>query len=166
MHRIKIKEKGWDGYTGLLGTLIFENGISTTAPSQRERDYFGVVMRFVEVDEDGNELGVVSANDDLLRTAKIAIAPVERMKSVAEKKAEAIARGDVAPEVTAPDPMLAIEPVVETKVYTREELEAIGDKDGIKGLRAIGTPLGAKNTSIHKLIDEILDAQVKKAKGN
>jgi hypothetical protein len=55
------------------------------------------------------------------------------------------------------------EPVVEAaaapvvpKVYTEEQLAAIADKEGIKGLRAIAEPLGIKGTSIKELIAEIL----------
>ena len=45
------------------------------------------------------------------------------------------------------------------KVYSREELEAIADKDGIQGLRDIGNPLNVKATAIDKLIEMILLAQ-------
>jgi hypothetical protein len=45
------------------------------------------------------------------------------------------------------------------KLYTRGELEAIADKDGIEGLRGIGVDLGVKGNSIVKLIGFILHAQ-------
>ena len=165
MHKIKIVEAGWAGYTGILGSLIFENGISTTVPTKVQADQFGVVMKFVEVDEQGEEIGVLSANADLIRTAHVAIEPHVPMKSVAERKAEEAAAEAANPkpkeEVAAPDPMPATKPADPAKVWTRAELEAIADAKGINGLRVIGTPLGARNTSISKLIEEILQAQAK-----
>ena len=47
-------------------------------------------------------------------------------------------------------------PIKITKRYTLAELEAIADKDGIKGLRDVGSPLGVRGTSINGLIEEIL----------
>lgn len=159
--RIKIIEPGWDGYTGQLGTLHFEDGISTTSPSQRERDYFGVVIRIAEVNQDGSEGEVISANADLIRIDKLEMpVHVPILKTDEEREAE-----NPTPVVPAPDPMQSIvAPAEPAKRYTRDELEAIADKEGIKGLRGIGAPLGAKNTSIIKLIDEILEAQAKAAK--
>ena len=43
--------------------------------------------------------------------------------------------------------------------YTREELEAIADKEGIPGLRSIGDRLDVKATSITVLMDKILTQQ-------
>ena len=47
----------------------------------------------------------------------------------------------------------------ERKIYTREELEAVADDSGIRGLREIGDPLNVKATSLTTLIDLILKAQ-------
>lgn len=163
MHKIKITQAGWDGYTGILGTMIFENGVSTTVPTRVQAAQFGVVMKFVEVDEDGNELGQMSANAELVRTAKIAIEPTEPMKRADVLSAERAASEPTKTAEEAPDPMPFDAPAEPAKVWTREELEAVADKSGINGLRKIGTPMGAKNTSISKLIEEILQAQ--KAKG-
>lgn len=155
--KIKITQKGWEGYTGILGTVMFKDGVSTRDLTPNEQAYFSVVMRVAEVEDDGTETHY-SANAELTRTSKIKMPVVERRKTVAETEAEAPTPAPDA--VSAPDPMPVEEPT-EKKVWTREELEEVADKDGIRGLRVIGTPLGAKNTSIHKLIDEILTFQAK-----
>lgn len=157
--KIKIIQKGWEGYTGILGTVTFKDGVSIRDLTPNEQAYFSVVMRVAEVEDDGTETHY-SANSELTRISKIQMPVQEKRKTVAEIKAEA-PEPEPAPAIVAPDPMPVTEAPVEQKKWTREELEAIADKDGIRGLRVIGTPLNAKNTSIHKLIDEILTAQAK-----
>lgn len=162
MHKIKITQDGWAGYTGILGTLEFVNGISTTVPTKVQAAQFGVVMKFAEVDADGNELGQMSANAELVRTKGVAAKVATPMKRASEMPKEVKEpEAAKAPEIKAPNPMPFEKPADPAKVYTAEELEAIADKEGIKGLRKIGTPLGAKNTSIAALIEEILQAQAK-----
>jgi hypothetical protein len=155
--KIKIIQKGWEGYTGILGTVMFKDGVSTRDLTPNEQAYFSVVMRVAEIENDGTETHY-SASAELTRTGKIQMPVVEKRKTVEQIEAEAPA--PAADEVTAPDPM-PVEQPTEKKVWTREELEEVADKDGIRGLRVIGTPMGAKNTSIHKLIDEILTFQAK-----
>lgn len=162
MRKIKITQDGWQGYTGILGTLEFVNGVSTTVPSRVQAAQFGVVMKFAEVDDEGKELGQMSANVELVRTKNVAAEVLVPMKRASEMpKPEPKPEAAKAPEVTAPNPMPFEAPADPAKVYTADELAAIADKDGIKGLRKIGTPLGAKNTSISALIEEILQAQAK-----
>lgn len=43
--------------------------------------------------------------------------------------------------------------------HTREELEALADKEGIVALRAIGDKFGVKGAAIAKLINSIMSAQ-------
>lgn len=45
------------------------------------------------------------------------------------------------------------------KVWTRDQLQALADTDGIKGIRTISDPLDIKSTSISALIDAIVNAQ-------
>lgn len=43
--------------------------------------------------------------------------------------------------------------------YSRDELERIADKQGIRGIRDIAEPLGLRSNAIEKLIEMILDLQ-------
>ena len=158
MSKIKIVEPGWEGYTGILGTLVFEDGVSVEPVSQREKDVFSVTIRIAEVTDTG-EARVYSANDNLRTVAALAMEPQAPKLFVAPKPAPA-----PTPEATDTSPLPIAAPSAPAKTYTLAELEAIADDKGIKGLREIGAPLGAKNTSITKLIDEILAAQAKLAK--
>lgn len=45
------------------------------------------------------------------------------------------------------------------QIYTREELEAVADSEGIAGLRLIGGVMGVKAKGIVEMIDGILKAQ-------
>lgn len=172
--KIKIVEKGWAGYNGLFGQTEFVDGVSTDHVNLAQANMLGGIIRIVEVDDNGNELGQVSLSADMVRTADFG-APV--VKARARGTDAPVADEETPDAVVIPgddfDALAAAQaaedaggdvddkPVEPTRVYTRAELEEIADQDGIKGLRDIGTPLGAKNTSIHKLIDEILAAQSK-----
>lgn len=47
--------------------------------------------------------------------------------------------------------------------FTKEQLEAIADSGGIKGVREVSDPLGVKGNSITELIDKVLSAQTARA---
>lgn len=47
--------------------------------------------------------------------------------------------------------------------HTREQLEAVAESEGIKGLRRLAAPLGVKGTAIDGLIEGILTAQDQEA---
>ena len=53
-------------------------------------------------------------------------------------------------------PKLKEEVKEESKKYTKEELQAIADKEGISGLRKIGDAIGVKFRGIKEAIREIL----------
>jgi hypothetical protein len=52
-----------------------------------------------------------------------------------------------------------LNPEPEVRRYTREELEEIADRDGIKGLREIGDKINVKGVAITTLITDILHRQ-------
>lgn len=111
----------------------------------------------------------------------VEVTPEVAAETVPEVTVEAAAEAavEVAPEVTIEvEPSVAAEEVevdladlddieaelaeaepAAAKVYTREELEAIADTTGIKGLREIADPMGLTSTSIVPLIDAILETQ-------
>lgn len=165
--KVKIIEKGYAGFTGHLGRIDFEDSVSVGEIDMREALMLGGYVRLVEVDEAGNELGPVSHAAELARTRNLSTSvvipldrgdPNEPSPDAAEQNGQKVE--------TAPDPMPVPEltPEEAARVWTRDELEAVADKDGIKGLRDIATPMGVRNTSIPGLIDEILAAQTKNQK--
>lgn len=168
--RVKITQKGWETYSSDIGGVQFENGVSVSDISRSEAMALGAFVSIVEIDEDGNEKGVVSPAEELLRVSKMS-ARVDRSTLVNEFIQKEPSDATVVENLTdtvADDPIIearalqlaAEKPVQQPKVWSQAELEAIASANGIKGLREISPP-GVKNTSIKGLIDEILAAQAK-----
>lgn len=164
--KVKIAEKGYASFTGSLGNIQFEDAVSVGHVDFDEAMRLGGYMRIVEVDEVGNEIGPVSYAAEIARTRNLTtkvVAPLERGDPNAPSPDAAEQNGLSAP---APDPVP--EPEVASDeplpIYTRDELEAIADDKGIRGLREIGNALKVRNNSIPGLIDEILAAQTSNQK--
>lgn len=163
--KVKIVEPGYAGYTGPLGQIEFVDAVSVNDVPTREALWVGGILRIVEVDDEGNELGSVSHADELVRTRHLdmPVTPAMETGDVNEPAPDTEAARVAAElaERSAPDPLPVIpeaEDAEPAKVYTRAELEAVADDKGIAGLRDIGSPLGAKHTSIPGLIEAILTA--------
>jgi hypothetical protein len=160
--KIKIVEKGYQGFTGHLGQIEFVDAVSVNDFNVREALNLGGYLRIVEVDEAGNELGPVSHAAELASSRNISAKVVEPLKrGVGDKAPDVVEQNAGKTVVVAPDPLPKPEVDAELagKVWTRAELEAVADKDGIKGLRDVATPMGVKGVAIPKLIDDILAAQ-------
>lgn len=136
--RVKIVEPGWEGYTGNFGVAVFENGVAEL--SELEANRVGAAVRIVELNEDDEEDGVVNIGHEITKTKDMS-APVEERVEVTE------------------EPAPKTEEVEEREVHTREQLEAIADAEGIKGLRVIADPLGIKSTKMLELIEKIMEAE-------
>jgi len=128
--KLRLVEPGWEGYTGNFGGVEFVDGLSLDDLSNREAITLGNIVR-CELEDGTNP----SASQDNLD----------------RKCVEMVVRADMA----------GVAGAVEGKpnAKSREELEAIANKGGIKGLREIGDPLGVKAASIADLITAIIDAQ-------
>lgn len=147
MKHIKFASPKWAGYSGHFGRILFDNGISVDPVSRLDRDLLAAAEVFVEVDENGRERPAGVAHR-LVVESKLRL-PVEKPlkrqseQDKAKEQLEVASRVDQAP----------------TDFYTREELEAVADKEGIKGLRIIAEPWGVKHRAIPVLIEMILGAQ-------
>jgi hypothetical protein len=139
MFKIKIDVPGWESFSDLLGNVPFVNGVSAREVTEREMFMIGANVRVVKAETD-EQVGasVLMANTDHL-SAEV-----------------------VAPLQTAEEEIAEVGP---TPKYSREYLEDLADKGGIKAIRPIGAEFGVKNVQISGLIDEILDAQADLAKG-
>lgn len=126
--RIKLIETGYHKFTGPMGQVNFENGISEEI-TRREADALGASMR-IEVLDDETYIG------NVYERAQEVSAPVQT------------------PVVAEPEPETVVESTA--PAYTEDQLAAIADKEGIAGLRVIADPLGVKGVSIRALIDGIL----------
>ncbi len=144
---IKITQKGFEAYTGNLGMTEFVDGKSVDHISKQEAYALGAMVHVVEIDADGNELGIVSEAEDMVRRNTVHADVVPTLK-----RQDAV---DVEDAATA-----AAKAAAETKAgivtYTRDELEEIASAKGIAGIRDIADPLGIKGVAMKTLIAEIL----------
>lgn len=150
---IKIVQPGWEGFTGEFGMVEFKDGVSTDRVSPRQFNVLAASIGVVEVDEAGEDLGAPGIQDNM-KGAAIVPAPVlgelpraTDEDKAAETKADAKAAGSK-----------TVEPH-EVVYHTQEQLEAIAEKSGVKGLRLVADPLGVKGRSINELVKEILKAE-------
>ncbi|HGL3854468.1 TPA: hypothetical protein ACKE3U_003797 [Klebsiella aerogenes] len=134
--KVKLLESTFKGYTGLLCGVQFENGVSVQELPFVDQQRICGSMRAETIDgRNVSASGAYSERYDIAASdVKEHVAePVTRME-----------RGTVEPGV---------------QIYTREELEAIADSEGIAGLRLIGGKIGVKAKGIVEMIDGILKAQ-------
>lgn len=127
--KIKITQPGYEQFTGFFGVVEFANGVSVgdVAPIEAQR-----LASIVQVEnEEGHNPSVAQTIID----------------TYAERMGHA-----TLPEA---DPSTPTTPAPERR-YAADELAAVADEDGIKGLRAIAEPLGLKANSIAELIGKIL----------
>lgn len=137
--RLRITQKGWETFSDVLLGIKFEAGISVEPVAPAIANQLGSIL-LVEAIDDAAQVGAAAQMQNTYNdTAKV----VEALTKVTPKT-------------------VSVEEVKETKTfvtYTREELEAIADKDGINGLRTIAEHYGIKGRSINELITEILRYQ-------
>lgn len=144
--KIRLVGNGYEALTGMFGDVEFKDGVSVHPVSPAQARFYASITT-VENAEDGSELGDNAAFQAALNMEAVTV----NLPTLAELQAQ----GQAAEVGQAPEVPVAQEAVA----HTRESLEAVADKGGIAGLRAIAEPLGVKGTSITKLIKGILKAQ-------
>jgi hypothetical protein len=150
MKHLKITQKGWAGYSSAIGGVPFKDGISEHPVPRYIADRISSGISMVEINEDGSETpaGVAHRLVSEARERAPVAKPLERATEE-ELKDEA-----------ALDAIRASKAPVDT-FYTGEELEAIVDAKGIKGLREIADRWEVRHRSIPTLIGLVLKAQTK-----
>jgi hypothetical protein len=129
--KIRIIQAGMENFTGDFGPVPFESGISSRDVTSLEAQRLAGLVQIETVEDQPRNPSMAQVIIDSHTT------PMDA-------------------EMTAGETKVIQDPV---KAYTREELEAIADRDGIEGLRPIGNSLHVKSNSIVKLIEAILRAQ-------
>jgi hypothetical protein len=146
--RIRIVQPGWIGYTGEIGSVVFEDGVSVN------------VVAPVFIDRIGAEIQVVDADTGELQGAQVRMIesrciPLNSMDQLQRTASiEEVAKPNDEPPI-----IKETEEPEEKIVWTDEQLMAVADDKGINGLREIGNPIGAKGRSIPELISNILKCQ-------
>lgn len=135
--KLRLKESGFETYSGQMGVMNFEDGLSTNDVLVIDAVKLSCVMH-VEW-EDGTSPSVTQSLLDNTDTP----APIVGDGKVAVKDEVKVAASKVISDTN----------------YTEGQLGKIADKDGIGGLRVIAESLSVKGKSIKELIDGILKAQ-------
>ena len=138
--KVRIDEVGYENYTGQLGMLVFENGVSISDVSENELNRMSVVVRLIDAENVEKQVGSLVDYNKNIETKF----PTEKSYAT-EREAAMVNVGDDIPTTVATE-------------YSKEQLEALADKEGINGLREVATPLNVKGTSIGGLIENILNA--------
>ncbi|EPE2648731.1 hypothetical protein KW516_19120 [Vibrio fluvialis] len=167
----------YENHTGWLGAFEFKNGVSVRKLDRNQAQILPTVgFHCVAIDDQGEPVfdvipGKVPAPNEALEEVRARFVASRRVKSepsqvkvqeepekadqtVADIQHEDESQEDESQEDEEP----ATEPA-ESGEYTREQLEAIADKRGLKGLREIGDKLSIKGKSIPELIERILKGQ-------
>lgn len=154
MAKIRLTEPGFENYGGQMGLLNFVDGLSTDDVDIRKAIRLSAVMLCEW--EDGTSPSITQSLLDNSDT------PAPMQSSAQDGSQHDLEAKNI--EVKAPLAMVEQKQppatALETKApaISREELEAVADKLGLKGLRTIGDPLGVKSNSIKELIAAILKA--------
>lgn len=139
--KVKILEPALSRYTGILCGAEFKGGISVRELSFLEQQRLCAVMRAETVAGDN-----VSPAGQLVKSTRKTADEARREEKAAEP-VTTLPRGEKVGSAPA------------APVYSREELEAVADAEGIRGLRVIGDAVAARGKTINALIDAILKAQ-------
>lgn len=127
--KIKIVEPGWETFSEYLGFTLFKDGESVEDVSPAEAARLASIVR------------------------------IETLEGRNPSPAQMILDNWSGPMIVATtDTADAASPAAPTKSWTQEELSAIADEKGIKGLREISDPLNIKGTGIADLIARIVEA--------
>lgn len=136
--KLRLTAAGWETYTGQMGVINFENGLSV-----------GEVLAIDAV----RVAGVIGAEWEDGTPANVSQIYLDNLKTEA-----AVMQDNRQPEAPVVEVKKVEEVAAPTVAYTEEQLAEIADKQGIAGLREIADPLGLKGNSIAGLISAILKA--------
>ena len=137
--KLRLTAAGWQTYTGQMGVIFFENGLS--------------VADVLPVDA-VRVAGVIGAEWEDGRPANVSQIYLDNLQTEA-----AVMQDNRQPEAPVVETKSEVAQVATPEVtYTEAQLAEIADKGGISALREIATPLGIKSNSIAAMISAILKA--------
>jgi hypothetical protein len=148
-NHLRFTAKGWKKYTGEFCMVQFVDGVSVEPLPRNVMDRIASMLPAEIVDENGVPEGEAGPIARYLNMKHVEIEipePLDRMTpaELRQERRDALARALRNPA---------------QRIYTKQELEAIAELEGIKGLRAIGDLWGVRDRAINNLIFEILKAQ-------
>ena len=168
MAKIKLCGVGMEAFNGYMGSVLFENGVSVEDAAPAQIRLLGALTTIMILDGDKEYQGGMAANMAAniktgFDTKPTWLTPEETAALDAEKKVEAFENPEGMKAAVEGDEfkdLMNLDPVErDVKLYSREELEAIADEKGIRGLREIGDKINVRGNAIVTMIEAILKAQ-------
>lgn len=155
--KIRLLAAGFEDFTGALGPVFFESGLSVEPVSQREALRIGSSFH-VEY-ENGEE---VSAAATIANAAHLE-APILKVSARAsEQQSDEVEKTDSEAQAVSAEPTSVpaqIDGTEKSKLYTREYLESVADAKGIAGLREIGAKHNVTAKGIESMIERLLEVE-------
>jgi hypothetical protein len=138
---VKIVEKGFETYNGIIEGVEFKDGVSQESMSQFSAERVGAFMKVVDAEGDHEPLGLGYRMANARTSGGQAPRPpMERIvRTKTGKKKEPVK--------------------TEKKVhydFTKDELEAVADKGGITDLRKIADQYDVRGRSIAEIIESLM----------
>lgn len=156
--KLRLTQPGFTRYTGQMGVIQFEDGLSTTDVLPIDAIRMAAVMLCLW--EDGSSPSIAQS---ILDNADTAAPMFEKAEPTPASASAPESTTDAKPECqldtqsgTQSDQQSGQQSEPPAVTYTEDQLAAIADKEGIKGLRVIGDALGIKANSIKDMIAAIL----------
>lgn len=158
--KIKLTQPGYETYTGQMGVLFFEEGVTTA--DVRSGDAVRLAAQFLCEWENGDSVSMAQSILDHAKVTTDDLGP--ELNADQALVQETVAFTQVYGNRPNPNEVVAESEIIASgRIYTEEELAAIADDAGIAGIRAIAQPLGIRGNSIATLISDILAKQAKPA---
>lgn len=149
---VKIVQKGWETFDGILEGVQFKNGKSVESMSYLSAERIGCSMAVVDAETDKP----VSSSQRIIDTREDTAEPGRITQSLikSEESAENIAKKIEKPKkAEKPKEATKTEMVFE---FEREQLEELADNAGISGLREFAKEYNVNGTSIVGIIDALM----------
>jgi hypothetical protein len=146
--KIRLTQKGWEGYTGDFGGQQFVDGVSVEQLPRNIVDRLSANVNCVTIDAEGEETPAGIARR-IIGGQTIPVTSLEPLKRQSAKEKDDELKND----------RMTTKAKSQVQFYTANELEALAARSGIHGLREVAKPWGCKDRSINKLIKAILEAQ-------
>lgn len=157
--QVRLTDPGFAGFTGFMGTVKFVDGVSEHI-SAAEAERLGCIVAIEDL-EGHNP----SATQRMVDTHKHNLEElVSRGQGVSGASNHEVRKQK--PAKTAEQPIDEVAIVVDDSPagldfsFTREDLEALADKEGISGLRNFAGSYSVKGRAIIEIIDELMALKV------
>lgn len=140
--KVKLTGQGMEHFTGQMGVVFFEDGVSVNDVS--ELDAFRLAAVY-----GAERIGTGESISVSQRLLDFADTPAVTVETIISPNVDSVA--PVATDV--------VEDTTVAQKYTEESLSKIADEQGIAGLREIAEKFGIKGNSIAGLIAAVIKAQ-------